>query len=241
MFIQKSFDPVAFSLLSYIRSQERLLLTNEQRIVETTSAIRIIYLLLAGLSIILSLVLSTIFANRLTKKIVCLKSNAIEVAAGNLNVDKIEIHSKDEIGELGHAFNGMTDSLRVLISGANEVSSQVAAASAQLQASAEQTSTSTEHIATVIQDIAQGAIKQVELVDANVDTIQLLSEKVSDITKSADSVFLTVQRSEQTANEGKVDLSRAITQVKMIEQSTKNIGQAIKKIRKRIPIISLKL
>jgi signal transduction histidine kinase len=68
-------------------------------------------ILLAGLVTgALALALGLVFFRQITAPLRALTEAAQGVAAGDLN-QRVEIHSQDELGQLGHAFNTMTEAL----------------------------------------------------------------------------------------------------------------------------------
>ena len=71
---------------------------------------KIMLLLTLGL-LLIGAVLSFVLARKHTKPILHLADSASKVASGDLNV-RVDIDSKDELGMLGDAFNGMTDELK---------------------------------------------------------------------------------------------------------------------------------
>ena len=80
---------------------------------------------------------------------------------GDLTVN-VDVHSKDELGDLARSFRGMLHAQRDVIRQVAGSSELVAASSQQLTASAEQTGQSSEMITEVAQQLAVGAERQVE-------------------------------------------------------------------------------
>lgn len=128
-FTQKSFDPVAFALLSYSIDQENLALMKQDEIQTTIQLMNVLNVATAVVVVIMSVLISTIIANRITKSIRAIQQHALEVAGGNLAIESLDESRKDELGSLAKSFNTMVLSLKKLISGADLVSGQVAAAS----------------------------------------------------------------------------------------------------------------
>jgi signal transduction histidine kinase len=79
--------------------------------VELNRRVRDIALLAGGVGILLMIVISSWAAARVTQPVEQLAAAARSVAAGNLGV-KVDITSRDELGELAEAFNRMTRELR---------------------------------------------------------------------------------------------------------------------------------
>ena len=79
--------------------------------VELNRRVRDIALLAGGAGILLMILISTWAAGRVTRPVEQLATAARSVARGDLGV-KVEVASKDELGELADAFNRMTGELR---------------------------------------------------------------------------------------------------------------------------------
>ncbi|WP_046174861.1 methyl-accepting chemotaxis protein [Domibacillus indicus] len=229
-FTKKSFDPVAFSLLSYSFGQEELIGEKEKAISNYLSMIKYINIIVPIFVIIVALTISNVFSNRITRRIKTIQDHALEIANGNLVVDPIEIKNQDELSLLASSFNTMVMSLKELIGGADSVSSQVAASASQLQASAEQTSSATEHISSVMQEIASGTGRQVEDIVKNQGIIENVSAGMSNIMTRTDDMTKSIQISNETSVKGKVDLNNATNQVKKIETSTNRMSRVIQEL-----------
>lgn len=229
-FTQKSFDPVAFALLSYSIDQENLAVAKQEEVQETIQFMNVLNVATAIVVVIMAVIISTVIANRLTKSIRAIQRHALEVANGNLAIDSLDESRKDELGSLAKSFNTMVLSLKKLISGADLVSGQVAAASAELQASAVQTSKATEHIAHVMQEMAHGSNTQVTEVAGNLEIMQSLEQSVHSILEQSAVMTSTIDTSSTSTAQGKQDLTEAIHQVKMIEQSTFTMAAAIQEL-----------
>lgn len=226
-FTKKSFDPVAFALLSYNIEQDKLVNEKEVEITEAITTVKYVNVIIPLVVIVIALILSSILANRITRNIKVVQNNAMQVASGNLLVQPIRINSNDELGQLAASFNTMVTSLKELISGADQVSSHVAASSAQLQASSEQISTATEHIALVMQEMASGTSQQFEGIAENQQLIQNVSDGMLDIMKRSEGMTETIHSSNVISEKGKLDLSNATNQVKKIENSTNRMSEVI--------------
>ena len=79
--------------------------------VELKQHIQSAALLVGGVGVFLAILLSSWVAARFTRPVEELASAAREVAAGNLKAH-VDVSSNDEVGDLGNAFNRMTDDLR---------------------------------------------------------------------------------------------------------------------------------
>ncbi len=82
----------------------------EDQVYDKVKDIRDILFVGTGITLIISLVLSLALAQTITKPIKELTHSAAEMARGNFS-QQIEVHSNDEIGQLGEMFNSMADQL----------------------------------------------------------------------------------------------------------------------------------
>jgi signal transduction histidine kinase/CheY-like chemotaxis protein len=83
----------------------------------------IIIISLAGIA--LSLILVMLFTGKLRKQIVHLSETAEKIRSGDIK-QRVYVHSKDELGELGNAFNNMIDELERKESALNDYSEFIA-------------------------------------------------------------------------------------------------------------------
>ena len=84
--------------------------SSRQELIEMLSFIRALALLVGGGVILLGLILGWWISARVTRPIEQLAEGAREVAAGHWEA-RVEVHSRDEIGQLAVAFNDMTRQL----------------------------------------------------------------------------------------------------------------------------------
>jgi len=82
----------------------------EEQVYSKVKDIRDILFVGTGITLVISLILSLALARTITKPIKELTHSASEMARGNFS-QQIEVHSGDEIGQLGEMFNSMADQL----------------------------------------------------------------------------------------------------------------------------------
>jgi methyl-accepting chemotaxis protein len=115
-------------------------------------AIAVVALLVASL---LGILLSRGISSGINKVKNALKS----MASGDLTV-KVDIKSKDEVGEMAQSYNEMQNHMSTLIAQFKQSAVQLNAASDQLATAAKQSSESTQQVATSAQQMAKGAQEQ---------------------------------------------------------------------------------
>ncbi len=227
LYAKDSFDSIAFALLSLLKDEQAQIERYTSDIHSMNTQVKLVNYILVGTAILLSVGIALLLSNYLVSRIKRIKESAGAVGHGDLRVEELKFKGKDELTELADAFNRMTQSLRSVIGSADQVSVRAAASSAQLQASAEQTSEATEHIASIMEEITAGTENQTSHVDANLDIITHLSEKVQQIAANGHAVLGNVTNTSSTALQGKNELANATRQVRVIEASAGKLSQII--------------
>lgn len=100
-------------------------------------------------------------SRKISSPIIELSNSVREIAKGNL-CTIVNIHSEDELGQLGKAVNVMTNELGSLIKQLATSSEQLAASSEELTASSEQSAQAANQVAGTITEVALGAEKQLK-------------------------------------------------------------------------------
>lgn len=133
------------------------------------------------LSIVIFIIVITLISRSITKALNKGVSFAQQIASGNLKAD-IDIHQKDEIGELAAALRNMVGKLRetitVIISGADNVSAashQITTGSLQISQGATEQASATEEISSSMEEMV-GTIMQNS---DNAETTERISQKAA--------------------------------------------------------------
>jgi methyl-accepting chemotaxis protein len=219
-----------------------------QAAIASNAQFRTATVLLIGISV-LSLLL-VLFISRTISRLITvplhLVTTAVErVSSGNLAIEKLDIDSKDETGQVSLAVNKMLDNLRQLITLVSNSAEQVAASSQELTASAEQSAQVSTQIAESITDVASGTVAQLKAISESSQAIEQMSAGIQQI---AANINLVADISNQTANsaaDGGVKIGSAMTQMASIEKVVgasalviQNLGEKSKEIGQIVATIS---
>lgn len=169
---------------------------------------------------VIGLILTLLFARHISKPLGLIANRIKQVADGDLNIDRAQIKNKDEIGELAQDFDRMTEHLREIIGQVTMTSQQVAATAEELSASSEETGRATEQISTSIQDVSTGAERQVDSADQARRVVTEISAGIEQIASSVLSANDSSQEASQTANSGNQVVSKAVEQMKLINEKS---------------------
>ncbi|GAB6099196.1 hypothetical protein JCM16358_10750 [Halanaerocella petrolearia] len=153
-----------------------------------------------------------------------------QIAAGNLDVSKLDYCYDDEIGQLSSSINGMIDNLRDVLGRVIEVAGKTSATSQQLSATSEETSSSitevsasatefintTEELASLSGEIATEAHYINHLAEDGFERIRATEQEIQQILE-------TSEESSQTIDE----LNDASEEIESIINIISNISERI--------------
>lgn len=169
------------------------------------------------LSLLFVLGISTIVANSIAKPIVHMAGIAEKVAAGDLRLE-IEVHTNDEIGRLGLAFNNMMQHLREFLNRVSAYSSQVTGTSENLAGTSKQFTTTAQNVTTSIEVLAKGYHEQTE----NLNQSTLL---VKQLTQSINKIATGAQVQIQNVNETSSMMGQMVKTIEDVADNTRSVAE----------------
>lgn len=200
----------------------------DSKFIETRSLyslIAIIFTVLIGMIIAITIARKTTKPiKEVVKKLEELSSNEGDLTA-RLNVD-----SKDEVGQLANAFNTMIDSIQNLVKNVKLTTIEVASSSEQLSASAEQSSNATNQITQAIQAIALGTEQQVRQAESSKIATNDMTRSIQFIADASTTVSNSSIAASKVAEEGNEAVLKSIEQMDFIQKSVNTAGSKIKEL-----------
>ncbi|TXC91124.1 methyl-accepting chemotaxis protein [Metabacillus litoralis] len=214
---------------------------------EIQNVIYLVYIIILAF-VVLALVASIFLAKSMIKPIHELVGVMKHAEEGDLT-HRAEYLYKNEVGQLGTSFNTMIDNIRAMIDENKRVSAYAVNRANDLKRIASESASASEQIASAIEDVAKGAVSQVDYSErTNREMKELSSEinevsnnmmKVSEFTETTKKVSsqsietikeLTEKNKEMGTNIGQVDttmdaLNKEISQIKEIVEMIKNVSE----------------
>ncbi|MCM0624223.1 methyl-accepting chemotaxis protein [Lysinibacillus sp. OL1_EC] len=167
-------------------------------------------ILLAIIGIIVLVGAITWIAQRIVKPVVQTVEQVKTIAGGNLAVEPLQVRSKDEIGELAHAMNHMTDNMRELLQAATHISNQVNVYSGELRASTNDMSISIEQVLTTTSELATGATVQAEQASTTLGVTQEVEQKLQAIQMAIEEMLQDSQHTTASSKQGLIHAEQSI-------------------------------
>ncbi|MFJ9498589.1 methyl-accepting chemotaxis protein [Brevibacillus centrosporus] len=193
--------------------------------------------------------LSLLFGIALTRMIAIpinqVKNRLVEMSnAGGDLTQRLQVKSRDEVGQLAYEFNSMLASIQEIIKEVLRDSRLVADTSSELVSQARLTSRSSENIVLAVKQIAAGAETQLESIAETSVCMTQMSSGIQQISASTQEVTAAANLAREVAENGRktIELSikkmetvtanvlRASDMIKHLNESSQAIGTVIRVI-----------
>lgn len=196
---------------------------------DAASATFTITLLIIAASIIVGIIFMLAMIKSIVNPIKRLQQSALKISEGDLT-EYIDIHTKDEIGQLGEAFVSMKVNLKKLIRNVDQSSQHVQTAAQGLSANAEQNIATSEQVTEAMQQVAMSTEKQTTGIDQNAISIEEIAKGVVEVADSALQVSDLSSQAIHLAVEGGQSVEQAVNQMVSIHESVAQSDSTIKSL-----------
>ncbi|MCM3722627.1 methyl-accepting chemotaxis protein [Solibacillus isronensis] len=190
--------------------------------------------LVAGIALAISVLIGVLVMIYIRKTIISplngIVNEANLIAAGDLSQQDILVKTKDEIGQLGNAFNSMKNNLSNLIKNIQVNSEQVNAAAQELSASTEEISATTEDVTVRVNDTAERAQISAHASNESARAMEETAAGVQRIAESTQKLLGNSVDATQTAKDGGQIIYDAQQQMSIISSSTNSVNALVQKL-----------
>jgi methyl-accepting chemotaxis protein len=174
------------------------------------------------IAILLAALIGLMLGKRFTKPLIHLTDATARLAQGDLTA-KVDVNSRDELGQLAEAFNLMMDNLKTLICGVMSTSEHLAASAEELTATSTEAGRAISQISGTVNEFAQGA--QQQTVDVNdmasiVGELTRSAQQVSEKAQTASALSREMAQAAQAGEEATGNAIRNINEIKLVTQDT---------------------
>jgi methyl-accepting chemotaxis protein len=149
---------------------------------------------------------------------------AERIAAGDLSVS---VTPRSERDLLGHAFARLLTDLRVLVGRVSASAQGVSNASRQVATSSEEAGRVSSEVAHAVADVAGGAERQVQMVDAVRETAQEVARAIEESARNATETAQAAAEARQAAREGVEAAEQASAAMRSVTDSSHAVTAAI--------------
>lgn len=179
--------------------------------------------------LVLGLAIAIVLTKMIRNPIIALTDATKKYAAGDLR-DAIEIHSSDEIGELGRSLSVMHSHFVSMITGIRSASEQLAAASEQTAASIEEVTSTSESVSKSMERLSGEAENgNQSMLEASQALVEL-SSLIQIAKKKANDTCNNSQETLAAAENGRTKVNESVSKMDNITSQTKKSSQIISEL-----------
>jgi len=172
-----------------------------------------------------------IIIRRAVRPLSALSTSVHRIAEGDLTLALLQFKSKDEIGRLTTDINTMTINLQNLIREVNTASHHVASSSEELSANSKQTGETGQQTVIIIDDMADGAEKQLQSLEMSSQKIAEMSTFISNISISTEQARLSAADNLQRARAGRLSMNETVDQMDHMNESIQELSFTIQSLK----------
>lgn len=171
--------------------------------------------------VIITILLAFIIVNKgVIKPIDNIKNRMKEIASGEGDLTKrIDIDTKDEIGELALWFNSFVENIQGIIKSIIETSKTTKEISVQISDTAFENSEANENIACSAQEVSQGSNKQSYEIDTLFLKIEKMTNKIKSINEIVKDVVWNAKKSQEESEKGNVKIEDTKDQLESLKDT----------------------
>ncbi|PIC98508.1 methyl-accepting chemotaxis protein [Sporosarcina sp. P29] len=201
------------------------------------TGLRNVMMIAAVVTLAVLAIILFIFISRVLKPIFRLQETVQQVADGDLTV-RANIHSSDEIGELGKGFDQMLDQMNGLITTVTHSASNVLASSQNLSAVSEETNATSEEIASALAEITRGVVQSAENAETVTTRAELLNQQIQEANDTASEMASLATEAVTYNAEGRTQMSILSSSFNNWNQDLQQMGGMIGSLEDKVKAIS---
>jgi len=212
-------------------------------ILSSANVIRDTTLILGFIAALFAVLLGLYMSNSMGRTINRIIDTSGRAASGDLTVQPTS-NRKDELGILTRSINNMIQDLKNIIIDTASISRKVSDSSSVVSLTAQQISASSHEISLAMQEIAKGSSEQASDAEQGVQSMDTLSEKISQLSDNASNISQLSKETVALTEKGlstvdnlnaKTVQTTAITEnivleINSLEKQSRSIGKIIKTI-----------
>lgn len=173
-------------------------------------------------TILVGITLLLLISKRITnhlRKVIHITS---EVANGNLTVDSMDYHGKDEIGQLAYAVNQMKKNIRNILQKVADMSHTVSASSEELTQSANEVKEGSVQASYTMEELASGSESQASSASDLAERMNDFVDKINHSEQSGQDVASNSENVLSLTHDGSTLMRQSVEQMKRIDEIVKD-------------------
>ncbi|MGN7476910.1 methyl-accepting chemotaxis protein [Solibacillus silvestris] len=218
---------VASQIVEYQEQQLDIIKGKANDAIALSETVAVVVLII---SILIAFFVILYIRKTITSPLKTIVKKANIIAEGDLSQQDIVVKTKDEIGQLGNAFNAMKNNLASLIRNIQMNSEQVSAAAQELSASTEEITATTEDVTMRVSDTAEKSQISAHASNESARAMEETATGVQRIAEATQKLHGNSLDASATAKNGGQIIHNAQQQMSIISTSTNSVNELVQKL-----------
>jgi methyl-accepting chemotaxis protein len=197
---------------------------------KSSNTILIAILVILLLSTLIGFIVIFSLAKHIAKPISAISNLLLDMSNNNLDINKIHIKNKDEIGILATSYNKLLENLKDLVSTMKLSARTVTDLSSSLVDITDQTTSAINDVATTISDVAKGTYNETSSIEDAVVLISNLSKSIENVTYDSNKVEDLAKNTDNMSKEGLIAVDELINASDKSFKASLQISDVINKV-----------
>ncbi|PZE21650.1 methyl-accepting chemotaxis protein [Paenibacillus xerothermodurans] len=198
----------------------------EREVLNEVNSTRNIAMVILAVVLVLTAAVSVWVSRSISGTVLTLSSFMKQAAQGNLT-DRLEVKSRDELGQLNASVNVMLDSFSAMVKKINSSITVVASAAEQLIASTDESSKLSAEIGASIHEIAAGTGTQLSGAEQSARAMEEVAHGIQRIAESSSTVSDQASGVYEEVETGNNEIQGAIGQMNVISESANQTSRVL--------------
>lgn len=175
---------------------------------------------------ILLLLFTAVYLHILLRPLLALKASIKEIASGDADLTKkIDVHTKDEIGDVVQGFNQFTENLRKIISGVKDSKEELTDIDGNMQHTALETAGSINQILEHIDGV-------IGKVDSQSKSVQQTADVVTQIAKNIESLNKLIEGQTSGVGEASTAVKEMLSNISTVARNTEQMADSFSELER---------
>ncbi|WP_078578870.1 methyl-accepting chemotaxis protein [Salipaludibacillus agaradhaerens] len=191
------------------------------------------FIIVGIIAVIIAIIASYMAASKLAHPIRQLSDQVKKIAAGDFSI-KMKVKGKDEVNQLTHSVNEMSEELRNLIGSIQGSANQCKAMAEELSAVSEETLATSDEISSAINEVAEGASHQAGDIESVNNQMKTLAEQVDRATSQTTEMNGVSQNMKMVNDKGFEQMKELEERTKTSRDEFENVTSAVKELTMKV-------
>lgn len=195
-------------------------------------------IIVAILVLIVSIVDSLLFSNKMAEKLNAINEGIFRSSEGDFS-QEVNVDSNDELGEMAKNFNSMQKNISQLISMTDISVKNVDKSSVTLADMSEEVSRAMSDVSTTITEISKGSMESAQSLETLLTGLDSVSNQINNIDNLSNSIEQLANETSDLSNNGLGLINTVMDKSNETKKSTSEVSEVVLKVRESVKNIAI--